>query len=89
MNGPKHDEPIMEQEGLVNAPEDRTSSRDGSGDDGAGTRRAASASDIRMGAAGHESETDEPSAMGSAGIYATTIHPERAEAEEAGQRAAD
>jgi hypothetical protein len=39
-----------------------------------------------MGAAGHETGTDEPSEMGTAGIYATPVHDEAEEAEEAGSR---
>jgi hypothetical protein len=39
-----------------------------------------------MGAAGRETGIDEPSEMGTAGIYATPIHEEGEQAEEAGRR---
>jgi hypothetical protein len=42
-----------------------------------------------MGSAGHETGAKEPSAMGTAGIYATKIHEEREEAEEAAHNKAD
>ena len=42
-----------------------------------------------MGSAGHETGTDQPSTMGTAGIYATPIHEEAEQAEEAGRRKAD
>jgi hypothetical protein len=42
-----------------------------------------------MGAAGHETGTDEPSEMGTAGIYATPVHEETEEAEETGRRKAN
>jgi hypothetical protein len=41
-----------------------------------------------FGAAGHETGIDEPSELGSAGLYATPVHDEAEEAEEAGQRKA-
>jgi hypothetical protein len=39
-----------------------------------------------MGAAGHETGLDEPSATGTAGVYATPVHEEAEEAEAEGQR---
>jgi hypothetical protein len=42
-----------------------------------------------MGAAGHETGIDEPSDVGSAGLYSTPIHDEGEEAEEAGRRKAN
>jgi len=42
-----------------------------------------------MGAAGHETGTDEPSEMGTAGIYATPVHEEAEEAEKAGRQEAN
>jgi hypothetical protein len=41
-----------------------------------------------FGAAGHETGSDEPSDLGSAGLYATPVHDEAEEAEEAGRREA-
>jgi hypothetical protein len=38
-----------------------------------------------MGAAGHETGIDEPSEMGTAGIYATPVHDEAEDAEKAGR----
>ena len=42
--------------------------------------------DDEMGSAGHETGIEEPSAMGTAGIYATPIHEEAEEAEVAGKK---
>lgn len=45
--------------------------------------------DQEMGSAGHETGLDEPSATGTAGLYATPVHEETEEAEDAGQRRAE
>ncbi len=39
-----------------------------------------------MGSAGHETGVEEPSALGTAGIYATPIHEEAEEAEDEGKK---
>jgi len=41
-----------------------------------------------MGSAGHETGIDEPSATGTAGLYATPVHEEGEEAAEEGKRKA-
>jgi len=41
-----------------------------------------------FGSAGHETGADEPSELGTAGLYATPVHDEAEEAEEAGKRKA-
>jgi hypothetical protein len=41
-----------------------------------------------FGSAGHETGAEEPSELGTAGLYATPIHAEGEEAEEAGKRKA-
>jgi hypothetical protein len=89
MSEPKDDDPIMEQEGLVNTPDDGAPARGGSANTAAAGRQGDPTENAKMGAAGHETGDEEPSAMGSAEIYATTIHEERAEAEEAGRSKAD
>ena len=48
----------------------------------------APADNEKMGSAGHETGTDEPSAVGTAGLYATPIHEEGKEAEAEGQQRA-
>ena len=42
-----------------------------------------------FGTAGHETGIEEPSQVGSAGLYATPVHEEGEEAIEAGQRKTD
>jgi hypothetical protein len=42
-----------------------------------------------LGSAGHETGIKEPSAVGTAGLYATPIHEEGKEAEAEGQKTAD
>ena len=42
--------------------------------------------DDEMGSAGHETGIEEPSALGTAGIYATPIHEEGKEAEAEGKK---
>ena len=41
-----------------------------------------------FGSAGHETGSDEPSEMGTAGLYATPVHDEAEEADEAGKNKA-
>lgn len=41
--------------------------------------------DEPMGAAGKETGAEEPSEMGTAGVYATTVHEEGEQAQEAGR----
>jgi hypothetical protein len=47
-------------------------------------QQAKAAENEEMGSAGHETGIEEPSEMGTAGIYATPVHPEAEEAEKAG-----
>ena len=44
--------------------------------------------DNEMGSAGHETGIEEPSALGTAGIYATPVHEEAEEAEAEGKKKA-
>jgi hypothetical protein len=52
-------------------------------------QQADSTANKEMGAAGHEAGIDEPSDVGSAGLYGTPIHAEVEEAEEAGRQKAN